>query len=225
MPAGIAIFVKTPGLSPLKTRLAATLGRDAAERWYALAARAVAEVCARASDRSGAPLYWAVAESHGLADHRWTGLPRLAQGTGDLGLRMARIHGLLVDRHGAGILLGADTPQVSAAEIETALAWVDNADPRAAFGPAGDGGFWLYAGNRRLGDTTWQAPPYSSANAMAGLRDGHPRATVVKLLATHRDVDHAVDLAPCAAALAALTDPTPAQRELLALMQGMQPAD
>lgn len=220
MPAGIAIFVKTPGLSPLKTRLAASLGRAAAERWYALAAVAVAEVCARASDRTGAPLYWAVAESHGLADHRWTGLPRLAQGPGDLGLRMANIHGLLVDRHGGGILLGADTPQVSAAEIEAALAWVANPDPRAAFGPAGDGGFWLYAGNRRLETATWQAPAYSSPNALAGLRDGHPRATVIKHFGVHRDVDTETDLAPCIEALAGLDDPTPAQRALLALMRG-----
>jgi glycosyltransferase A (GT-A) superfamily protein (DUF2064 family) len=225
MPAGIAIFVKTPGLSPLKTRLAATLGRAAAERWYALAATAVAEVCARASDRTGAPLYWAVAESHGLADHRWTGLPRLAQGPGDLGTRMANIHGLLVARHGGGMLLGADTPQIDAAEIEAALAWIANPDPRAMFGPAGDGGFWLYAGNRKLSDQTWQAPAYSSPNALAGLRDGHPRTTVVKLIGVHRDVDTEADLAPCVAALAQLADPTPAQRALLALMRGAEAAD
>ncbi len=223
MPAGIAIFVKTPGLSAVKTRLAQHLGQAAAERWYGLAATAVAEVCARASDRAGAPLYWAVAEAHALSERCWTGFPRLAQGAGDLGLRMARIHGLLVEQHGGGVLLGADTPQIDAADIETALAWIAHPNPRAVFGPALDGGFWLYAGNRKLAPARWQAPAYSSPRALADLRDAHPPATEIRLLGTHCDVDTEADLEPCRAALAALPDPTPAQRRLLALMEGTKP--
>lgn len=219
MGAGIAIFVKTPGLSPLKTRLAASLGRARAERWYALAAAAVAEVCARAADATGAALYWAVAEAQGCTDHRWSGLPRIAQGPGGLGARMARVHGTLVDRHGGGLLLGADTPQLDAGALLEALAWIAGPGPRAVFGPAADGGFWLYGGNRRLPDPSWQTPVYGGPGALAGLRAGLPAPTAVRLLDLHHDVDTTAELAPCAAALAALADPTPAQRALLALMR------
>jgi hypothetical protein len=45
---GIAIFVKTPGHSPLKTRLAAGIGIDAAREFHMLAAQAVAAVARKA---------------------------------------------------------------------------------------------------------------------------------------------------------------------------------
>jgi glycosyltransferase A (GT-A) superfamily protein (DUF2064 family) len=40
----LAIFVKTPGLSPVKTRLAEGIGQARAEAFYRLAVDAVAEV-------------------------------------------------------------------------------------------------------------------------------------------------------------------------------------
>ncbi len=41
MSAAIAIFVKTPGLSPVKTRLAATIGEEKAKEFYLLSLKAV----------------------------------------------------------------------------------------------------------------------------------------------------------------------------------------
>ncbi|HEV8692715.1 MAG TPA: hypothetical protein VGQ93_00795, partial [Lysobacter sp.] len=62
MTVGLAIFVKTPGYSPVKTRLAADCGRAYAEAWYRRAAAAVASVAKIAADREGIAVYWAVAE-------------------------------------------------------------------------------------------------------------------------------------------------------------------
>ncbi|MDQ3495902.1 MAG: hypothetical protein M3485_10390, partial [Pseudomonadota bacterium] len=71
---GLAIFVKTPGHSPLKTRLAAGIGRESAERFHRLAAEAVAAV-ARAAQATppGLATAWAVAEDSALDDALWSG--------------------------------------------------------------------------------------------------------------------------------------------------------
>ena len=59
MSCAAAIFVKTPGLSPLKTRLATGIGAAAATDWYRLAARATAAAVAQLPNLVA---YWAVAE-------------------------------------------------------------------------------------------------------------------------------------------------------------------
>src|SRR5690606_525788 len=58
MSGALAIFVKTPGWSALKTRLAAGTGDAYAERWYRLAADAVASVAIRARAQHGLTAYW-----------------------------------------------------------------------------------------------------------------------------------------------------------------------
>ena len=79
MNGGVAILVKTPGLSPVKTRLAAGLGAARAARWHQLAAAAVAEAVARVA---GLSAYWAVAEPLAHAGGAWPGMPLLEQGAG-----------------------------------------------------------------------------------------------------------------------------------------------
>ena len=90
--SGVAIFVKTPGHSPVKTRLAADRGQAWTEAWYRRAAAAVAAV-ARATIATS---YWAVAEPEAIATGAWPDLPAIAQGDGGLGSRMARVHAELV---------------------------------------------------------------------------------------------------------------------------------
>jgi glycosyltransferase A (GT-A) superfamily protein (DUF2064 family) len=72
---GIAIFVKTPGFSPVKTRLARTHGQEYAENWYRRAAVAVAEVAIL----SGASVYWAVGEPEAMDAPLWQSMARICQ--------------------------------------------------------------------------------------------------------------------------------------------------
>jgi hypothetical protein len=44
MSGAIAIFVKTPGVSPVKTRLAANLGQENAEAFHLASSRAVESI-------------------------------------------------------------------------------------------------------------------------------------------------------------------------------------
>jgi glycosyltransferase A (GT-A) superfamily protein (DUF2064 family) len=217
--AGIAVFVKTPGRSPVKTRLAAAIGEAAARAWHERAAAVVAEVATAAARAYDAAVYFAVAEADAVADDAWAALPCLAQGEGGLGDRMGRVHDELVRRHGAAVLLGADAPQLSARALADALAWCAVSDARQAIGPARDGGFWLYASNRAAPRAAWNAVGYSRSDTGLRFRAAFASYGAWLELPDLTDVDRAPDLAAMRHELAALPDPTPGQRALGAWLE------
>lgn len=209
MTPAIAIFVKTPGLSPVKTRLGAGIGRRVAEEWHR---RAAACVQVTASN-SGLSVYWAIAEAEGLQHEMWQGLPRLAQGSGGLGARMATVHTDLVHRHGAGILIGADLPQIEPRHIEAAAGWLSAESPRHVMGPARDGGFWLFGANRALSLPAWESVAYSrddTAREFIAAVD----ASAWEILEPMTDLDQAEDLPAVLRELQAVRTPTGAQSSL-----------
>lgn len=219
MTAGIAVFVKTPGFSPLKTRLAIRIGQDAAETFHRLSAMAVAEVIAEAQ-RAMPQLaaYWAVAEDDALDAPIWRDLPRIAQGDGDLGARMQHVCDLLRQRHGRALLIGADAPQLRADDFITACEMLATHD--CVLGPSEDGGFWLFATRGAVPDSAWNTTPWSQADTasrfLAAL-DGRSVASLRRL----RDVDSVDDLAALAATLDALPAPTPKQTALLTWLRAL----
>lgn len=208
MNCAAAIFVKTPGLSPLKTRLAAGIGAAAATDWYRLAARATAAAVAQVS---GLPAYWAVAEPGPAPVAAWPGLPQLQQGAGELGARMGRVHAALVERHGAGFLLGADTPQLDPQVLARAAEWLEGPAPRLVIGPARDGGFWLLGANRALPAAAWTAAPCGRPDTAAGFRAAMAEYGDWLDLPCLTDVDAHADLVPMLAELDALHGPLPEQ--------------
>lgn len=227
MNAGIAVFLKTPGRSPPKTRLAAGIGRPAAETWYLRAADAVVEV---ALSSPGLELHLALAEADADAAGFWlTRYPGLdadailAQGEGGLGERMACVHAALLERHAAGILVGADAPQLTPADLAEARAWLAAATPRLCLGPATDGGFWLIGANFALPFAAWTAPRYSTTHAADDLRQALGDAVPLQTLRSLTDVDEAADLRGCAQALHALHPILPAQSRLLSWMHEKLP--
>lgn len=209
MTAAIAIFVKTPGLSPIKTRLGCSVGRQIAEEWYRRAAACVA-ISARAT---GLPVYWAVAEAEGTQHPLWQGLPRIAQGEGGLGARMARVHSEIVQRHGAGILVGADLPQIETRHLEAAAAWLDSSDAGYVLGPARDGGFWLFGANRALPTSTWKSVAYSRDDTARRFIEAVD-APCWELLQPMTDLDRARDLPAVVDELDAVGKPSAEQRAL-----------
>lgn len=211
---GLAIFVKTPGHSPLKTRLAAGIGRESAERFHRLAAEAVAAV-ARAAQAQlpGLATAWAVAEDSALDDALWSGLPRMAQGGGDLGARMRHLVERLCSAHGGALLLGADAPQLRVDDLVASVRALDDHDHDHVLGPSADGGFWLFGTRRPVPAMAWTATPWSQVDTaerfVAAL--GTPR---IARLRTLRDADAADDLPILLDALDALPVPLPEQARL-----------
>jgi glycosyltransferase A (GT-A) superfamily protein (DUF2064 family) len=204
--AGLALFVKTPGRSPVKSRLWPAIGRDAAEALYLDCAAAVAEAVAALEIEGRLHAYWAVAEAEadGEASRPWTGLPRIAQGPGTLGERMARVSSLLRHRHGAALIIGTDVPQLTAGFLRPAVDWLveDRAD--VVLGPSADGGFWLVGSRVELPLAAWTAPRYSTAQARADFLAALPGGLRIAEVQSARDLDEPQDIPAVAAALAAL---------------------
>jgi uncharacterized protein len=210
--AGLAIFVKTPGYSSLKTRLAEAIGQDAAEAFHRHAAAAVADIVMQAqASMPGLVAYWAVAEADALDAPIWRSLPRIAQGDGDLGARMHSVCETLRERHGRALLIGADTPQLRADDMLAACTALDTHDH--AIGPSEDGGFWLFGTRIDVPEHAWSDTPWSQSDTAMRFLDAlgdAPVATLRRLC----DVDTADDLAALAEALHALSAPTPKQAAL-----------
>ncbi|HRQ64887.1 MAG TPA: DUF2064 domain-containing protein [Xanthomonadaceae bacterium] len=224
MSCALAIWVKTPGLSPVKTRLAARLGADAALAIYEACVDASAAVAraAAAIEPSLMP-YWAVAEESALDAPRWRDFARIAQGEGGLGERLARVYAGLRQRHAGVLFIGADAPQCGAAALVAAARSLRDGEADFLLGPAADGGFWLFGGRKPLPDAAWTGVTYSrgdTASALAAQLEGHG---FLAWLPTLRDLDQAGDIVALAAALRALPAPLPEQQRLLALLDVTHP--
>ena len=223
MTAGLAIFVKTPGHSPVKTRLAADCGRACAVAWYLHAAAAVASVTRVALAMHDLVPYWAVAEPDAVGHGAWRDLPVLAQGEGGLGDRMARVHATLVAKHGAGVLIGADAPQLSAGMLGEAVAWLRQPGPRLSLGPARDGGFWLFGANVAPPLEAWQRVRYSVPETARELRAAMAECGRWQTLPELTDVDRGSDLAATLQELEQLRVREPEQQRLIEWMRATFP--
>lgn len=210
MTAAVAIFVKTPGLSPVKTRLAATIGVAQATQFYRLAAAATVAVVRRC--QPALVPFWAVAEAGPKASVAWPELAQIWQGEGALGARLDRVYAELQARHGRVLLIGADAPQLTPALLNDALAALD-ADP-FVLGHAADGGFWLFGGRKPIVPAVWLGVRYSQADTAAQLRAALAARGQVGAVSTLTDVDTAMDLPALVRALTTLPEPLPEQRAL-----------
>jgi len=78
-----------------------------------------------------------------------TAMPRVAQGGGDLGVRMlaALRHLLEARRYGAALLVGSDIPLLDAECLQEAAETLRDAE-RVVLGPADDGGYYLIGMSR-----------------------------------------------------------------------------
>ena len=168
MTTAIAIFVKTPGLSPIKTRLAARVGTAGASAFYILSINAVSDVV-RDFDAS---VFWAVAEKAALNDPMWRGFSCLSTGDGDLGERQHHVYETLLTRHDRVLLIGADAPQLSSAHLDAAVTALNRSD--FVIGPTRDGGYYLFGGRISLHRSVWTSVPWSTSETRRRLENGLP---------------------------------------------------
>lgn len=152
----IAIFVKTPELSPVKTRLTQTIGAEKTLEFYYLCLNAVQEI----TNETDAKAYWAVGEKEGLNNKLWNGFDRLYTGEGGLGERQSSIYNTLKNYHHNVMLLGADCPQLTPEILQNAFLKLQQNN--YVIGPATDGGYYLLAGKRPVARDVWVNIPYST---------------------------------------------------------------
>ncbi|HEX6141549.1 MAG TPA: TIGR04282 family arsenosugar biosynthesis glycosyltransferase [Geminicoccaceae bacterium] len=183
----VLIFARAPRLGEVKRRLAAGIGEEGALDFYRTT---LFELTARLRMAPGLAPTLVVTPDESLADASlWPPrIPRVAQGSGDLGARLRRA------LEGApalpAILIGSDVPGIGTAHVERAFALL--ADHDLVFGPSPDGGFWLIGTRRRplpagfFGRVRW-----SSQHALEDSLNGIPGGWSVALADQLADVDDA----------------------------------
>ena len=129
-------MVKAPVAGRVKTRLGGEIGMVPAAWWF----RHQVAWLLREVDDPRWQTVLAVAPDRAVTARHWPAhLPRVAQGRGDLGARMARL--LRLPHTGPVCLIGGDIPGLRARHIAAAFRALGRSD--TVFGPATDGGFWL----------------------------------------------------------------------------------
>lgn len=186
MKTAIAIFVKTPGLSPIKTRLAHGIGDKHALDFYKLSLSSIEQILSTVE----ADKFWAVAEQDGLKNTLWKNFPALHTGEGNLGDRQYHIYSQLLKKHQNVILMAADSPQLNAHDLNLTMKALE--DNSYVLGPAKDGGYYIFAGKNPVAKDIWSLVPWSTENTLKTLLLKLPEEA--HLLRKLSDVDTLCDL-------------------------------
>ncbi len=189
-PATLLVFAKPPRIGLSKTRLAKGLGKAAARR---IASFTLA-CTLRAAKASGCRVIVCVSpDSQAWANsgaHTFKGLPRQPQGRGGLTERL----GLALELAPAGpvLFIGADAPDMNAARLRGAVARLRRND--AVFGPARDGGFWLFGLNKGAKTRSpFDGVRWSGPHAMEDVWSNLPARSRIGLLDQLIDIDEVSD--------------------------------
>lgn len=182
----LIIMVKQPRPGRVKTRLARDLGTVSATWWFR---HQVTQLLRRVDDPRWRVVL-AVSPDRAVAARDWPPqFPRVPQGAGDLGQRMARL--LTGMRPGPVCLIGGDIPGVTRAHIWRAFWALGHHD--AVFGPATDGGFWLVGVKGIMPSTLFRDVRWSTDHALSDSMATLPDARIA-MVDRLNDVDTAADL-------------------------------
>lgn len=183
MTVAIAIFVKTPTLSPVKTRLATTIGKKKAIEFYGLCLSAVRATV----EKANATPFWAVGEENGLNSPLWQDFGRLYTEDGGLGERQHHIYQTLRTKYDQVLLIGADTPQLSPPLLQEAIVALEQHD--FVIGPARDGGYYLFGGRTSVSKSIWTEVPYSVSTTREKLQSLLPSSSASLPMLTDVDTE------------------------------------
>ncbi|MGR3815121.1 MAG: TIGR04282 family arsenosugar biosynthesis glycosyltransferase [Cognatishimia activa] len=185
----LVVMVKEPHPGRVKTRLGRDIGLTSSAWWFR---HQVAGLLRRIEDPRWQTVLAVAPDVEGLKSRVWPEhLPRVPQGSGNLGDRMARVFRTMPK--GPVCIIGADIPGITRARVGEAFRALGNHD--AVFGPAPDGGYWLVGMKRQrpvppclFEGVRWSTDTAlaDSAATMKGLSIAH--------VATLRDVDTLADL-------------------------------
>ena len=181
----VYVFTRTPRLGQVKSRLARDIGVRAALRFHIATLHRLVRALAR--DRRFRTVLAVTPDGGHIVGLR--GIPRIGQGHGDLGARMARV--LNLNRRGRAVIIGSDIPAAGAADLRSAFRALGRAD--AVFGPSVDGGYWLVGLSPRRVGRPFAGVRWSTGDALADTlaNFSHRRVAELRML---QDVDTGGDL-------------------------------
>lgn len=197
--AALVIFVKTPGFSSIKTRLAVAIDISFAEAFYLRSLQATKDVVLETVRRNPEIIpYWAVAEENGLNHPLWYDFNRISQGGGGLGERLSHAYDKLQKCHDFVIFIGADSPLITPKHLEQAYELLVHSSIRSqnifVLGPAQDGGFYLFGSGVKIPSGMWTSIQYSQSDTIIQLKEHLRPLGLIQELNELSDVDTLDDL-------------------------------
>jgi uncharacterized protein len=191
----VLVFVRAPERGRVKTRLAASIGTEAALRIYRrLAEHTLREAEALAAEDVEIRVHYTPGDS-GDAVRAWLdGSARyLPQADGDLGMRMEDAFArAFADGGEQVVIVGSDLPELRASLLRRAFELLD-AHP-AVVGPARDGGYYLLGLTRPV-DSIFRGMEWSTPHVLAETLERFRAAGIhPPLLEELADVDEVEDL-------------------------------
>lgn len=183
----LIVFVKNIILGKVKTRLAKTIGNDAAFSIYselvAITEKATTKV------KTDKHIYF----SDEVISSKWKNDKKLVQKGADIGIRMQNAFQHGFDKGYENIILiGSDLPNISKEIIETGFEKLQQND--VVFGPAEDGGYYLI-GMSKMNTSIFENKPWSQSDLLAvTLQELEVQNQLVELIETLNDIDTFEDL-------------------------------
>lgn len=155
-------MLKEPRPGRVKTRLGASIGMVNAAWWFRHQTGAL--IRRLSCDPRWQTVLALSPDVEGLTSRVWPNMARWAQGSGDLGARMARI--FRFGPKGKIIIIGADIPAIEARHIDQAAKALGSHD--VVIGPAPDGGYWLigWAGRKPVPPSLFKKIRWSTRFAL-----------------------------------------------------------
>ena len=183
----VVVFAKAPVRGTVKTRLAATLGEDAALAVYL---RLLRRTVTRLSTGEWVVRLAVTPDENARVARLWPeGPERFGQGGGDLGARMLRVLSVATPTRPI-VLVGSDIPGLGAAQVAAAFEALETHD--LVFGPAEDGGFYLVGARCPPKPTLFDGVGWSSRSTLADVLAGLDRAPA--FVETLADLDNIASL-------------------------------
>ncbi|WP_300376462.1 DUF2064 domain-containing protein [Henriciella sp.] len=186
----VLIFAKPPRMGLSKTRLARDIGSTEARRIARFTLARTMRATMSPAWRTELHIAPPRAAGETLGGLWPPGLHRYAQVSGNLGDRMT--HAMMQAPPGPVIFIGTDTPDIRRSHIDQCTRHLGT--DRAVFGPATDGGFWLFGiGHRLRSPALFTSVRWSGPHAMEDVWSNLPARTEVTLLPQLIDLDTGED--------------------------------
>lgn len=184
----LVVFVKNAILGTAKTRLAKTIGKEAAFEVYKHLMK-ITETATRGVKDCDVHIYFSSEKDA----TRWTSFDQYVQQGNDLGERMSGAFRAGFEMGYKQIVgVGSDLPDLTSEIIEKGLIELNSND--AVFGPAEDGGYYLI-GMRSMIDCIFENKPWSTESLLdVTLDELKSKRHSVGLIETLNDVDTEEDL-------------------------------
>lgn len=183
----VIVFVKNIKLGKVKTRLAKTIGNQAAFEVYSELVKITEHATAKL--KADKRIYF----SDAIIENKWNGFEKHVQEGENLGVRMKNAFSKgFEDGYERIVLIGSDLPDINETHINNGLKALKEYD--SVFGPAVDGGYYLL-GLKKLYHSVFDDKPWSQPNLLEEtLQELKTKAITFSILETLNDIDTFEDL-------------------------------